>query len=138
VTVDDRATVIVVDASAIVETLFGTSAGRSINDILFAPGEALCAPHLIDIEVTHVLRRFARDGDIASERCRLALDDFANLTISRHAHDFLLPRIWQLRNNLSAYDAAYVSLAEALDAPLVTCDRRLAKATGHNARIELV
>lgn len=129
---------IVVDASAIVEALFATPAGRSISDMLFSPGEVLCAPHLIDIEVAHVLRRFAREGDVPAQRCDLALTDFADLSILRYAHDFLLPRIWQLKNSLSAYDAAYVSLAEALDAPLVTCDRRLARTRGHGARIELV
>jgi predicted nucleic acid-binding protein len=129
---------IVVDASSVVEMLFGTPAASSINRIVFNSDEQICAPHLIDLEVTHVLRRFAREGDVAPERCRIALDDFVDLSIIRYPQSIFLPRIWQLRNNLSAYDAAYVALAEALDALLVTRDRRLANAKGHNARIALI
>ncbi len=105
---------------------------------LFDPDETLHAPHLIDVEVAQVLRRYAATGQIDPERCRAALTDLGAFSLRRYPHDFLLPRIWELRDNLTAYDAAYVALAEALDAPLLTRDRRLAAAPGHDARVELV
>jgi predicted nucleic acid-binding protein len=90
------------------------------------------------VEVAQVLRRYALSGDVGAERCRAALDDLAALPLNRYPHDFLMSRVWELRTNMSAYDAVYVALAEALDAPLFTRDRRLAKAPGHRARVELV
>ena len=93
---------------------------------------------MLDVEVAQVIRRYAANGEIDSERGRTALADLADLPLRRYPHDFLLPRIWDLRNNLTAYDAAYVALAEVLDAPLLTRDRRLAAAAGHRAQIELV
>ena len=84
-----------------------------------------------------MIRRYAAHGDIDSARGHLALAVLADFPVRRYPHDFLLPRIWELRNNLTAYDAAYVALAEALDAPLLTRDGRLAAATGHRARIEV-
>jgi predicted nucleic acid-binding protein len=129
--------VIVVDASALLETLLRTSAAKAVEDRLFAPRQTLHAPHLIDVEVAQVIRRYAANGEIDGERGRAALADLADLPLRRYPHDFLLPRILELRNNLTAYDAAYVALAEALDAPLLTRDWRLATAAGHRARIEL-
>jgi predicted nucleic acid-binding protein len=93
---------------------------------------------LIDIEVAQVLRRFLRRGDINPERGRVALQNLADLPLVRYPHERLLPRVWELRNNLTAYDAVYVALAEVLDAPLLTRDRRIAAAPGIRARIELV
>jgi predicted nucleic acid-binding protein len=130
--------VIVVDASALLEALLGTSAAKTVQDRLFAPRQTLHAPHLLDVEVTQVIRRYAANGDIDTERGRLALADMADFPLLRYPHHLLLPRIWELRNNLTAYDAVYVALAEALGAPLLTRDRRLATAAGHRARIELV
>jgi predicted nucleic acid-binding protein len=130
--------VIVVDASALLEALLRTPAAKAVDNRLFAPGQTLHAPHLLDVEVAQVIRRYAASGEIDSERGRMALTDLADLPLRRYPHDFLLPRIWDLRNNLTAYDAAYVALAEALDAPLLTRDRRLAAAAGHRAQIELV
>jgi predicted nucleic acid-binding protein len=130
--------VIVVDASALLEAILRTPAAKVVEDRLFAPRPTLRAPHLIDVEVTQVIRRYAANGEIDGERGRLALADLADLPLRRYPHDFLLPRIWDLRNNLTAYDAAYVALAEALDTPLLTRDRRLAAAAGHHAQIELV
>jgi predicted nucleic acid-binding protein len=98
----------------------------------------LHAPHLLDVEAAQVIRRYAANGDIDDERGRLALDDLADFPLRRYPHDVLLPRIWSLRNNLTAYDAAYIALAEALDAPLLTRDRRLAAIPGHDATIILV
>ncbi len=129
---------IVVDASALLEILLRTPSAKAVEDRLFAPRQTLHAPHLLDVEVAQVIRRYASNGDIDSARGRLALADLADLPLQRYPHDFLLPRIWDLRNNLTAYDAAYVALAEALDAPLLTRDRRLAAAAGHHAQIELV
>jgi predicted nucleic acid-binding protein len=130
--------VIVVDASAALEALLRTPVAGAVEARLFAPGETLHAPHLIDLEVAQVLRRFAAAGEMAPERGRIALADFADFAIHRYPHSILLPRIWALRGSLTAYDAAYVALAEALDAPLVTRDRKLAAAGGHDARVELV
>lgn len=129
---------IVVDASALLEVLLRTSAATGVEERLFAPRQTLHAPHLLDVEAAQVIRRYAANGEIGGERGRLALADLADFPLRRYPHHFLLPRIWELRNNLTAYDAAYVALAEALDAPLLTRDRRLATAPGHRARIELV
>jgi predicted nucleic acid-binding protein len=130
--------VIVVDASALLEALLRTSAAAAVEDRLFAPSQTLHAPHLLDVEVAQVIRRYAGNGEIDSARGRLALADLADFPLRRYPHDFLLSRIWDLRDNLTAYDAAYVALAEALDAPLLTRDRRLAAAAGHRAQIELI
>jgi predicted nucleic acid-binding protein len=129
---------IVVDASALLEALLRTPSAKAVEDRLFAPRQTLHAPHLLDVEVAQVIRRYALNGEIEGARGGLALADLADLPLRRYPHDFLLPRIWDLRANLTAYDAAYVALAEALDAPLLTRDRRLAAAAGHRARIELV
>ena len=129
---------IVIDASAILEVLLRTPAAPAIEVRIFDPVETLHVPHLIDLEVAQVLRRYASSGQLTPERCRAVLDDLADSPLNRYPHDFMLPRVWQLRDNLTAYDAAYVALAEELDAPLLTRDRRLAAAPGHTARIELV
>lgn len=128
---------IVVDASVAIEVLLRTSATSLLADRLFASNQTLHAPHLLDVEAAQVIRRYVLSGEIDSDRGRIALLDLADFPLRRYPHEFLLPRIWELRNNLTAYDAAYVALAEALDAPLLTSDRRLAKAAGHHARIEL-
>jgi predicted nucleic acid-binding protein len=130
--------VIVVDASAAIEALLRTPAAEAVAARLFGVDQTLHAPDLIDVEVTHVLRRYAAMGAVAAERCRAALLAWMDFPLRRHPHDILLHRMWELRGNLTAYDAAYVALAETLDAPLVTRDRRLAAVTGHRARIELV
>lgn len=129
---------IVVDASALLEALLRTSAAKDVEDRLFAPRQTLHAPHLLDVEVAQVIRRYVASGEIDSERGRMALTDLADFPLRRYPHDVLLPRIWDLRNNLTAYDAAYVALAEALDTPLLTRDKRLATAAGHRAQIELI
>jgi predicted nucleic acid-binding protein len=129
---------IVVDASAMLEALLHTPAARAVENWLFDARHTLNAPHLLDVEVAQVIRRYAAHGDIDGERGRTALADLADFPLHRYPHDFLLPRVWKLRNNLTAYDAVYIALAEALDAPLLTRDRRLAAAAGHHARIELV
>ncbi len=129
---------IVIDASALVDLLLRAPAARDIQAKIFAPGQTLHAPHLLDIEVAHVIRRHAANGDIGGDRGQAALTDLADLPLQRYPHGLFLPRIWALRNNLTAYDAAYVALAEALGAVLLTRDKRLAAAVGHNARIALI
>jgi len=129
---------IVVDASAAIEVLLRTPAASAVERRLFAPSQTLHAPHLLDVEVAQVVRRYAANGEIDAERGRMALADLADFPLQRYPHDFLLHRVWDLRNNFTAYDAIYVALAEALEAPLLTRDKRLAASPGHHARIELV
>lgn len=129
---------IVVDASALLEVLLNTSASDGIADRLFGRGDTLHAPHVLDLEVAQVLRRYNLSGEIDAERSEEALQDLADLPLNRYPHDVFLFRIWALRQNLTAYDAAYIALAEALDAPLITRDAALARASGHRARVELI
>ena len=129
---------IVVDASAVLEALLRTRAAAVVERWLFDPSHTLHAPHLLDVEVAQVVRRYAAHREIDGERGRMALADLADLPLHRYPHDFLLLRAWDLRNNLTAHDAVYVVLAEVLDAPLLTRDKRLAASAGHHARIELV
>jgi predicted nucleic acid-binding protein len=130
--------VIVVDASALAEVLLRRPAAAAVERRLFDTAETLHAPHLIDIELAHVVRRFNALGALDGERGSQVLKDLTDLSLMRYPHSFLLPRIWELCANLTAYDAAYVALAEILDATLLTCDRRLAAAAGQNVRVELV
>ncbi len=102
------------------------------------PSESLHAPHLLDIEVTHALRRIVQREEITVLRAEQGLEDFSQMLIERHGHQSLTARIWQLRESLTAYDGAYIALAEALDVPLLTCDAKLARAHGHRAKIELI
>ena len=129
---------IVVDASAVLEVLLNTPAAERIAHRLFAEGEALHAPHLLDLEVAQVLQRYARTGELDARRGSQALDDLGDLPLVRYPHEILLPRVWELRNNLTAYDAAYVALAEALEARLLTRDAALAAPRVHRARVEVV
>ncbi len=128
----------VVDASAVIEMLLCTRLGTLCSDRLLRAGELLCAPHLIDVEVIQVLRRYAGRAELSDARGEEALRDLADLPLQRYPHEPLLTRLWELRGSLSAYDAAYVALAEALDAPLVTCDGRLGRANGHEAKVEVL
>ena len=128
---------IVVDASAVLEVLLQTLAASRVSRRIFAAGETLHAPHLLDVEIAQVLRRYARAGVISSDRAAAALTDLADLPLTRYPHYVLLPRIWQLRHNVTAYDAAYLALAEALDAPLLTRDRALASARA-GVRVEVL
>ena len=129
---------IVVDASALLELILRTSRARAVERRVFDLKRSMHAPHLIDVEVTQVIRRYTAGGELDAGRGSEAIADLLDFPLNRYPHDFLLPRIWGLRNNLTAYDAAYVALAEALDAPLLTCDQRLASAPGIQTDIELV
>ena len=128
---------IVLDASAAIDWLLQTSAGQSIEKRIYSHNESLHAPHLLDLEVAQVLRRLVREGAITARRADEAISDLVDLRITRYPHFVLLPRIWRLRHNFSAYDAAYIVLAEELGAPLLTRDGRLASASGHTAPIEV-
>jgi len=130
--------VIVLDASALLEFLLQTPLGARVEARLFRDKDELHSPHLVDVEVTQGLRRLARMGEISTDRAAEAIADLAGLDLHRHAHLDLLTRAWKLRENVTAYDAMYVVLAEALDATVVTCDAPLAEAPGHRARIEVV
>lgn len=127
---------IVLDASAVVELLLWSEAGKRVAALVADPRETLHAPHLLDVEVAQVLRRVEHSGAISSERAQQAMVTLAtHLDIERHEHVALLPRVWALRSNCTAYDATYIALSEALDAPLLTLDKRLAAAPGHRARV---
>jgi predicted nucleic acid-binding protein len=130
--------VIVLDASAAIEWLFQSPIGVKIDRRIFSVSESLHAPHLLDVEVVQVLRRYVRDKTITAQRGQEALEDLRDLPLNRYPHDFLTPRVWELRATLTAYDAAYVALAELLNAPLLTCDGRIASAPGHYANVEVV
>ena len=119
---------IVVDASVILDLILAQSAAEMIGQRLFAPAETLHAPELLDLEVLQVLRRHWRAGSLSASRGEIAVADLDDLPVIRHPHGELVERIWQLRADVTAYDAAYLALAEALDAPLVTQDARLARA----------
>lgn len=128
---------IVLDASAAVDWLLQTAAGQRIEKRIYSRNETLHTPHLLDLEVAQVLRRLARQEVVSAHRAEEAVRDLLDLRMARYPHVVLLPRIWQLRHNFSAYDAAYVVLAEKLGAPIITRDRRLASASGHAAAVEL-
>jgi predicted nucleic acid-binding protein len=127
---------LVVDTSAVLDALVSREPALQLVERLADDGD-LHAPHLIDIELLHALRRLASNGDITDDRAADARGDFADLALIRYPHEPLSERIWELRHNLTAYDAAFVTLAEALDSPLVTCDARLASAPDHRATVEL-
>ena len=129
---------IVVDASAMLEFLLQTPLGTRVEARLFRDGEEFHSPHLVDVEVTQGLRRLVRSGEVTAARAAEAIADLVDLDLHRHAHLDSLTRAWQLRENVTAYDAMYVALAEALDATVITCDVPLAKAPGHRARVEAV
>lgn len=128
---------IVIDASALVELLVGGTP-RAVRVAARVRSETLHAPHLIDLEVVSVLRTLEARQALSSADAASAATDLTALALTRYPHDALAGRIWQLRGNLTAYDACYVALAESLAAPLVTCDAKLAAAPGHRAAIELV
>ena len=129
---------IVLDASALVELLLGTRQGRSIAARIADPRLGLHVPHLADVEVAQALRRYVREGEIDPASAAAALEDLRALDLERHGHEPLLGRVWALRDNLTAYYAVYVALAEALDSTLLTCDGRLARAPGGSQRVEVV
>lgn len=133
---------IVVDSSAAVEWLLGLPLAGAVAERI-ASAQSLHAPALLDIEVAHVVRRYWAAGEISDRTAERALNALAELDATRYTHELLLPLIWRLRHNLTAYDAAFVALAAVLDAPLVTLDTRIARApwprlAGRAAQINLI
>ena len=127
----------VVDASVLVEYLAGGERADLARERLLSAPSGLWAPHLVDAEVGHVLRRAVLAGEVSAATASAALEDLAALPLRRAAHVGLLERAWTLRANVSFYDALYVALAELLELPLITLDTRLANATGVRAEIEV-
>lgn len=127
---------VVLDASAAVEVLLHSSTGADVRRRI--AGHELHAPYLLEFEVAEALRHSVRQGQLSPDRGRDALDDLVDLAIVPYPLGALRDRVWGLGANVTAYDAVYVALAETLDAPLVTCDGRLARAPGLRARVELV
>ena len=130
--------VIVVDASVVVEMLLRTADAEMVEERVLGSGEPLHAPHLLDVEVAQVLRRYARGGEISEHRGRVMLGLLGEMPLTRHAHVPLAERVWALREKLTAYDATYVALAESLGATLVTRDKTMARAPGVRAEIEII
>ncbi len=129
---------LVLDASAALAAFLGTGVNSaSIRVRIETPGESLHAPHLLDVEMLHALRGLVLRGDVSRARSEEVREDFASLRWSRYSHVAFLDRIWELKDNLTAYDAAYVALAETLSAPLITTDARLARASGIRAEVEV-
>jgi predicted nucleic acid-binding protein len=129
--------VIVVDASVLAPALADDGAdGDRVRERL--RGEQLVAPELVDLEILSTFRRAARGGRLDERRSGQALDDLAALPLRRVSHLALLPRVWELRDNLTAYNAAYVALAEALDALLLTADGAMKKASGTRCEVEVL
>ena len=127
---------LVVDTSAVLGALVGRPPDRRLVDRLSSGGD-LCAPHLLDVELLHALRRLVIGGQLSEDRAADARNDFAALAVDRYDHVALADRNWELRHNLTADDATFVALAELLGVPLVTCDARLADAPGNRAVTEL-
>lgn len=128
---------IVLDASAAIDWLLRTPAGLRIEERIYGQNDTLHTVHLLDVEFAQALRRLVREGTLAPRRAGEAMEDLMAVRLTRYAPALLLERIWHLRENLSAYDAAYVALAETLRAPLITRDRRIASAPGHRAVVEV-
>ncbi len=128
---------IVLDASAAVDWLLQTCAGRHIEERIYAGGESLHAPHLLDLEVAQVLRRLAREGAVFPARADQAIEDLLDLRLARYPHFVCLRQIWRLGYSFTAYDAVYIALANKLRATLLTRDARLASACAREVRVEL-
>ncbi len=129
---------IILDASAVVELLMGSRAGRIVAERIESDGTLPRSLALVDLEVANALRRLVRLGELDIPRAGGAVIDLGALALVRFPHTPFLGRVWELRDRLTAYDAAYVALAEQLGAPLLTLDARLARAGGHTATVDLV
>ena len=130
---------IIADASVIVELLLypESPAGDSLAR-RFGRREVICAPHLLDPEVGHALRRLVLRGVTPASSARASLDDLARLPIRRYEHTLLLARAFELRSNVTMYDGIYLALAELLDVPLLTGDDALAGVPGCTATVEIL
>lgn len=128
---------IVIDASVMLEILLGTVRGSRFADDLHARTGSWNVPHLLDTEVLQVLRRLVRARQIEPERALLAVEDLCHLDLVRHGHVELAARVWELQDNLTAYDATYLALAEALGGTLITGDRSYGRVPGRRAVVEV-
>lgn len=126
------------DASGLVECLLRTAKGRALDEWLADPGADLHVPSLCDVEVVSALRGLELREQIDGRRGTEALRDYLDLPLVRHDHETLLPRIFSLRRNLSAYDAAYLALAEGLGASLLSMDRPFVQAARAVADVDIV
>jgi predicted nucleic acid-binding protein len=126
---------IVLDASVVVHLLTRSSLAPSIQAELVGSNESFIAPHLIDVEVMSALRGMLAGQRIDAHRCGQFLAELSALPAARFSHTPLIARIWELRHNFTAYDAAYIALAEATDSVLYTCDEKLQK--GHRAQVRV-
>jgi predicted nucleic acid-binding protein len=128
--------VIVVDTSATIGARLGQPDVPGLVDRIRGDGD-LHAPHPLDVEFQHALRRLVVAGALSDDRVADSRTDFADLAIVRYPHVALADRMWQLRHNVTAYDEAFLALAETLSVPLVTCDGRMGRASGHNTSVEV-
>jgi predicted nucleic acid-binding protein len=128
--------VLVIDTSAAIAALTATDPASGLLERLADDGD-LHVPHLIDVEMLHALRHLTFRGELTDDRATDARTDFADLALTRYPHQPLSARVWELRHNLTAYDATFVALAETLGVPLVTCDAHVTRASSHDAEIEL-
>lgn len=129
---------IVLDASAAIEFLLRTPAGRRVSQRILDPKETVYVPHLFDLEVLQVLGKYVRRGTITEAQAQMAIAELLDLPLTRYPHDEFVPRIWQLRPNFTAYDAAYIAVAERLGACILTSDSAFARGPGHSVTVELV
>ena len=127
---------LVVDAGCLFEALVGTPVGQQVKRLL-KDDEDQAAPHVVDVETLNVIRRYHLLGRLDETAARQAAEDLRAWPGQRFGHQGLIPRVWDLRHNVRGWDAFYVALAEALDATLLTLDKRLARASGPRCRIQL-
>ena len=127
---------IVLDACVLIEVLLGTATGKRLHERLFDGDPILHVPHLADLEVLQVLRGLVRAKEISVDLALTAAASLQALDLVRHPHDDLIPRIFELRHNLTAYDAVYLALAESLEASLLTCDRAFEAVPGRRAIVD--
>jgi predicted nucleic acid-binding protein len=128
----------VLDVSGVVALLLRSDTGRRVAERLGDTTDVVHVPHLMFVEVSQVLRRPVQTAIITPDRGKRTVTYLRDIDAVRHAHERLLPRMWELRENPTAYDATYVALAASLDAPLVTLDATIAGAPGHHARVEVL
>ena len=130
--------IIVPDASAVIELVLGAGRSERVSALLLGPQAVLCAPEILPVEVVQVLRRLVRARQLEDTRAAQALEDFRSLRVRLYGHTALLNRMWALRDNLTAYDAAYLALAEALEATLATLDQAFATVACAGVKVEMV
>lgn len=129
---------IVVDSSCLLELILDTPQAPPVAERIFSGDRSLHAPHLCDLEIAQALRRLVASRVVDKTRAGQALEDLSELPLTRHPHWPMLSRVWQLRANFTAYDASYVVLAESLNAPMLTRDRRLANAAKTIVQVEVL